>query len=664
MSQAELRRFSTYLKPQGWLEISAFLAVVGRSLLYWIVAALQLQEPLSVTALYRVGDIEYFPLVTALSKLQFGEFALKELQGTGLSSFPFASVWLHALLYRFLGVWGYIAADALVAVVYYGALALVLQVLGVAKRWALVGSLLVVTGVVGTLGSGLSEGMFAAVIYPYQAIVTPILMALLLGFAFLSKRYQTKKVLWAFLPVAIVMFSGLSLNLWGWRIPRPFVTEIYFLACIGLMGWMMNSSVTNRWGWLGLGLATAALLQGDLHSAIIMAIAIGALGIYQFQHHPGLNPIRNLLLCGVSFALGSWPFFLQRRAENLDVPVRLGVFSHDRLHPLFLPGQMPYILVAGVIVFGLLLRRWTQDSKQQRGIELLCGLGIVACFALPISFVVLGKGVQLYHFLDRLTRVLALALLVFSLQFASGVQRPAVTPEIKRLLSLGLIGLSIALPLREATQLTRVSQHMRSDFPEYQALPNYRQNFTALVQELSKPEYQTVQVLGTLDIQVYAWWVAFRQGFSFLPEAPLTTVGDAEIEERLGIFCRLIGMNTGDFQALLQRNFTHIFWLGHDKHQASGAHRFAPLSDYDPPVQAMIRRTGILNSLNIALPNSERDRLTQQFQALGTKPLRARRLDLIILGTDASVRDFAPPPALFEPLYQNAAFRVWRRKGN
>jgi hypothetical protein len=164
-------------------------------------------------------------------------------------------------------------------------------------------------------------------------------------------------------------------------------------------------------------------------------------------------------------------------------------------------------------------------------------------------------------------------------------------------------------------------------------------------------------VMGSLDLQPYVWWVGFRQGKSFLPPAPLTTVDDREIETRLAQFCHLLGMPTEQYLDLINRRLTQIFWLGHNKHQASGAYTFAPLSDYTTAAQVAIARTGKLNSQNVILPKSEQRRLVQDY--VQTSMIDFPQLDVIVLTRDGLTAGLDPGSDRFVKTYENEVFQVW-----
>ncbi|MGI0491031.1 hypothetical protein ACN4EG_04395 [Alkalinema pantanalense CENA528] len=547
---------------------------------------------------------------------------------------------------------------------------------------------LLTTGVIGGLFTEISNLIFNALSQIPIAALNRLLVVLLMGLGcilgYVTTRFTalgTRRKQWFLLAIGVMaiifplLFSLVLIPWWGGRIPRPFVTELFWLmqvACLAVLFIRQGQWLKNLKIWAGLGISFSLLFQGDVHSAVILAIvniAIMARLWWQFRQHPSEQKVclQGIGVSLVSAIITSLPFWIQRSFANPDAAIRLGLFPVDRWHPLFLPSELPYCLLAGLLLWGWFLGLTEDRSPQtRRGLGLIAILSVAACFALPISTIVLGQTVQIYQFFDRFLRVMGLGLVVYgSYGLQQLMQRisPAQIPQRWR--SIGITtGLAVALifPLREAQSLVTNSQHIRADFPEWQALPNYRQNLNALVAELSKPDYRSTKVMGTFDVQVYAWWVAFQKGASYLPEAPLTTVGDREIETRLLTFCKLLNLRPEVFLGLINRPGTNLFWLGHGKYQASRAYTYAPLSDYVPATQRQITQTGLLNSLSVALPISVQRRLLQTYLQTPDLDRTKTRLDLIVLTQDALLQGTTPIDPDFELTYENPAFRLWRRK--
>jgi hypothetical protein len=69
------------------------------------------------------------------------------------------------------------------------------------------------------------------------------------------------------------------------------------------------------------------------------------------------------------------------------------------------------------------------------------------------------------------------------------------------------------------------------------------------------------------DHQLFSWWLAFHHGF--LPEPFVASASDEEIERRLALMCRLLGMSSYDYRRFIQHPYVNLFWLRLAKYQAS-----------------------------------------------------------------------------------------------
>jgi hypothetical protein len=626
------------IRPQSMVECLLWMSIVVVGQRYWLVTAFQRpHDSLTVAAMYRHHDIQYYPLISSLAQGNLGEGNLWENRGQGLVSFPFASVSLHAGCLRLFGIVGLMVADGLGTLCYY---LVVLAFLRLFVRSSLLANCLafLITGNI--LDLGMAEYL----------------------------RY---------LPGVPA-----ELRFRGYRIPRPFITEIHFVACMSLGLWILGRTEArqSRWTWGCLGAFLALLLQGDAHGFLVMGLAIALLTIacvaIEFRN-PGKLGVC-IGVCGLAFLAASSMFWVQRCFENPDVPRRLGMFTLPRGQTWQLTNTMllQRCLEAAAFMAGfsfLMHRGWKQPSHGTRALALAC-LAILAFEAIFILGFTTGKGIQLYHFVDRLSGIISycwIALLGYLIEsfcvliitlpwrrLAEPLDRwaPVGLKAIVLCIAVGGILLSFHDEARSGPNLS----HMRASM--YPELKSYRDDFAALTAELAKPAYVDCKVAATLDHQVFAWWVSFHRGYSFLPDPFSTTVPDSEIERRIMWFLHEINADTNTFKELLHSKMFRIMWLGHDKYQCSKAYQFAPLDDYEPEAIEALNNSTILDSWVQAVPVSEQRRLISLFErsedstAWGEKP----RLDLII--TNASPRLPSPSRSGYDLVYRNGTFEVWKQR--
>ena len=680
----------TILPREIYARVFLFLVAV-KALGYWLVSSLQHpQEPLSILAMYRVGDIQVYPAIASLSQLNLGENIVFEHLQEGLLP-PFPPLFPHALFVGLFGELGFVVADVIIALSYYVALSALLRLFGISKSWSACASLLVVSGGLGFIAETLESIQTHPIVdisikSLFGLLCAVCLCSVLLSFRSSSATHRTRLIQlgWvAAVTAALLYLISTDSALWSWRIPRPFVTEVLFLICVFRISVAVtgcNHKSSRPWiPWFWLAIAFSLLFQSQLYSGLSTSLIIASVVLYSLvlslAGQDLKSGIKSLSVFLSTAAVCCAPFLLSRLLEHPDYPVRLGVFSVERGNIHLVPSLNLYFLTGAALILGWFLITALQsefDSRQSSGkqkVWILCGFCLASLFALPVSAFVLGKSVQVYHFSEHIEKVIYLTILVFFLSTRS--RRSLLFPDrgpriagkrVRTIQVLAVILLSLVATVSTALQYSQVSGHMRPDFEEYQSLTNYRSDFLEVSNELSIHRSQGAQVIGTLDAQLFSWWVSFQNGQSFIPDPALTRLPDSVVEYRLAAFCRMLELGSDEFRALINQPYVTNFWLSHDKYQASQAHTFAPLSDYDPAVQTRIGQTDINSSWDLAIPNSEQARLLLLYESVDLQKVYAKlRLDLIVLTKDAGSRNFVPSSGLFELSFENGTFRIWTK---
>lgn len=642
-NKSMLEKITATTLPMKWKEdpykILFPLAVGISVLLYWSIGWL-FGEPLSVVACYRYGDLAYYPIIRAMSDCQFGEVLILEYKGQGIQSFPWVTLLPHGFLFRVFGIWGWAIADVLIAVGYYLLLRRFLFEINIQSPLRDIAALLC------------------------SSPAKDLLVAKLRLLGFLIHLPQI-----------------------GYRIPRPFITELILLACLTMLTrcFISGDKTVRSWGLLGL--TFAALVQSNIYPAVTISILIlvGCAYLWTKQIKLGegilIFPVIVFLVVTV---FTSFPFFFQRLFEHPDVLRRFGLFHVDRFGPLFFVWRKGYILKtvfwSGLVAFGISLSSLNEKEKKSRYAVILGSLVavIAANLAMPLQIAALGKAIQPYHYRYMVLTFLGYAFLVYLLYTVELIQHARKvwsnvilehtasrmkTPAAKAILLSVLVSLILVyLAKVHVNRMHWKKSHMRSDFSEYASLSFYRRDFTALITELGKKRYADCLVLGTFDHQLYSWWVTFKGGFSFLPDPFATTMPDAVIEERLSRLCQILDMSHSDFEDFITRRYVNIFFLGSNKYQASTAYTFHPLVAYSQDIRDKIKKTSVFDSWSVHIPETEIKRLLRVFENAKTRADFNDRLDLIVLTNDESLRDHFPDPETWNNAYENQTFRVFLRK--
>ena len=83
-----LRHLRQAVLPQPCIDRLFLVAVLFSASSYWIVSRyVHPDEPESIAAMYRAGDIENYPFISALSRGQLSESVVREHAGKGVTPF-------------------------------------------------------------------------------------------------------------------------------------------------------------------------------------------------------------------------------------------------------------------------------------------------------------------------------------------------------------------------------------------------------------------------------------------------------------------------------------------------------------------------------------------------------------------------------------------------
>ena len=595
----------------------------------------------------RAGDAQYFPLVSALARLNIGDPSVYEAHGSGVASFPFAPLLGHAVFVAIFGRFGWLIADVAVAIAHLLLGRWLLVRVGVPSRWALLASL---TALFACLQDWFS---------PFHAVGVPIGM-------FPSVSVAT--------PLSPLRF------------PRPYVTELFVLLALGALLQLCvpprGRTRDRRWDAVLAGAAVAGLAQADIYAAagILPWFACFTLVrlVWEGREPGGGRPARQLalLLAGTACVL-MIPFALQRLFEQPDMARRLGMHRVDRAS-FALPPQTLRELGVGLLATVavtcplVLLRKRAvagPGTPLRRALLSLGALFFVAAgsaLAKPLFVLLTGVMLQPYHFETQFHRnfgVAATCLLVWLghllLSTAGRAVRSRLTPSPRAAARMRLIltlvwTLGVAgLVVKKAVDGLRApldAWHTRSDFFHYGELgKTYTRDLRALIAELHKRRQAGLEVLGTLDHELMVWWVVFGRGFALNPDPFTTTIPDAEIERRLFAFAHAVQIKPAELAKFLvqdsskeknnklgHNNIINNFFLGHQKY-------------------------GGATQWYLKIPKDELVRLRSDYEEWEKRP-GAYRLDGLVLFSHGSLAYLTPDPSRFTLAYENRTFRLYVRQ--
>ncbi len=602
-----------------------FLLAVASGALYWIVSLLvHADEPFPVTILYRFGDTDYLSLFYAVSRFDFHEFITEGIEPRRLVAFPFGQSLFYAVPIMVFRDYGFVVGDLIVSAI----------------RMAV------------CLAAG--RIMFKDRMGAAAAAVVIFVMT---GPLPLLSRYW--ELFW--------------FPLWDMRNLRPFVTGVFALSLVltthGLMVRLRDKRPAS-----GLDLVHGALVglavQGDLHLGITAAFVTAAIFVQRCLTSPG--DFRRLaitaLRVGIPCIVVLVPMLIQVSSVDLDVTRRIGQIPLSRLAPPLLISIGPWAELSSLLVlYGLI--EWKKiggaAAESGRRLILVAILFSAMCFlALPLSVIVLGRGVQIYHFPFRAFGFTMLGFVFAGLVLAQQLlawldQRGSrrLTAALVTVVVLVMAATHLLFLGYRSLQQARLDEQQRSWDDGWRPIQGYRHDLDDLWRELTRPEYRDRTVLATFDQQLGMLWTTRTGHHVWLPDPFLSSVSDQVIEHRLVAFTQLVGMTADQFDRHIEQEYFYNHLINGMKWQASRYYTFSPLSEYSPEEQAKIPR----RYWSTIVPGDEHRRLDALFAQ--PTPIDGR-LDLIVLTRAGDLGGLPGPLSGYTKVYENPTFIVWARQGS
>jgi hypothetical protein len=662
--------------PRRPYQVVVLLILVFSGAAFWLAAVIRHPDtPLDVLAMFRNGggsqaDTEAYPLITRY--LRRGEQFVYEAQGSGVRPESIFALLPHGVLFAGLGISGIVLADVLVQICYYGGLCALVRTLGVRSPVAEFAGLFAVAK-----GSGLVSAA---------------------SLALAGKPW--------------LLFLG------DMRLPRPFVTDIFFLLALAylVLPFVVAPAHIRRSAWALLGFFLGAVMQGDPTSFMILAVAAvfpftyllvrlrrdgmplqrvstnagqaergclpplkkgdrgGFVRMIRSQIPPDLpfskggtcyrsenrhslhGVFGNLILLTAVCAVTSLPFVWQRLGEHPDVPRRLGVFPVSRSAPLISLDGASYLVVATIgAALVLLIVAACRPDDTRRYLRAVVALWLTALAGL----------------LALPVSCVVLGKAAQTAHFGVGVR---VVASVLMLLCGASAFDAAATFARQRFGMRRLRRIAAACVcgacVYYSGAAAWRHagattlpGFIPLAVELHSLRHEGWQVMGTFDFQVALWWTAFAGGYTYFPDCSTTTLSDDALEERFASFGREIGMDAEGFRAQVADPMTRAAWLGALKYQGFQGYALAPLDEYADSDRAFIERnTSELCWSRLVVPRTTEARWLRLFDAAAPALASPWRLDLIVLRNDGVQGQLAPPAEQYDLIYTSDWYRAWQRR--
>ena len=531
------------------------------------------------------SDIQYFPPIKNFSLLEFKNGFSYNETAEKITTFPFASIIWHVLLYNIFSNYTFLILEFIFKFVQ--ALILYLIFKKIYKNSTV-------------------------------ALITTLFLFLFLFSLNLAINIGEVKYL--------IILQNLFDGFFGLRFPRPLVTSVYFFLFIYLVITLkenFNKNLTYKnLSYIALVLI---LLINSFFYFFVSCSVLMILILKDKIKYLLIKEKRKLLFFFLLIMIGSTPFIFQALYGEQDFSLRQGLININLYQKLYLTKyliksflriEFALLLLINLLIFNF--------YKQNTLLKIFFFFYLSNIFSTFIFIIFSPKVISLYQFIDLIIFSSLLYLLLFIVDFFLYIKllcrkkfyNKSIINFILIFITLCFVyfdsKFEINLKIKKLVELDKINKIL-----------------------VDQKSINSTKILFTNDIDISALWILSGNKFMSISNGFHNSFKDDVIEAQLFSSLKNINITTNDLQQILnfrsnfdKRNFL-ITFLFMNKYQANNLHTFSSSNNYDVNEILEIQKTSPLRVQNQIIPENEKRRLINKYSSFIND--KHEKPDLIIL---------------------------------
>jgi len=527
--------------------------------------------------LLNFNDGSYFPFIISLSDINFSPSFNGYFVTEGVTSFPYASIIFHAILFKLFNLHGLVIAELIFCIFGY------LLVYYFLKK------------------SGISN-------------LCSILVTFLIFFSPVILEY-----------VSFIFAYHLNSN----RFPRPLVTNVFFyLSLILLLNFVKNNFKIKK-DYIFFGIILSLLLQSFIYLFLVIGFSFFTILLLNLISYKDnfKEKFRYSLLLIIIFFLFSLPFILQNIFVEEDYAARMGLFSVNLEEKKFLFTKTidHYLkiknLIYGSIVFGFyIFFKKKFSSKYLLSFRVYLVL-FTSSFIVPLIFIIFSPYIIWFkHFFDVKNLIFIIGIILISAFIIEQFKGKLLTKTFFTTLYIFILSSNIF-------------------YYSFNASNNYSKNKERW-EDLNKVLIKSNDIISDKTNNIFSnsslinyYYIYKGQNISY-PDGFHTSLNDDQLEIQMINSFKSIGYSNTDFMELLAnkiswRSSNEIGQISGYKYQFSSIHTFFDVNDYSEKEIEFLKNDNLFLSESIALSKKETLRLVDEF--VGHKMIEEIKPKIVII---------------------------------
>ena len=416
------------------------------------------------------------------------------------------------------------------------------------------------------------------------------------------------------------------------RVPRPLVTQIYFLLFLLLLIIKNKNQKFKFWELSVIGILFSSMWGSFYYNLAISGISFAIYYFYinNFQISKVSYYIKDAVIVIIFFIIFSLPLILILLNSEPNYLVRVGLINLDLNKKIIILEHFfdKLISLEFLIVFFILTVSYiylkNKNTYKTEGINLLYII-FLSSFLAPIIFVILSPTIsEIYHFMNSLVAISFFVLTVFIfLIFSYLTQNISINKYI----------LTLAMGLMIVFYTSNNYFKMKNN-----SLNNDRLDFNSLVNELNNLKINKKDSILTFDGMAQTHLIL--QGYTNLPFviSVHTPQNDEILENKIIDIFKFLNLSKDDFLKFIHNkksgwryinnNIGKTFYM---KYQANRLITYKNSMDFSDEEIKYILKSSPLHTQQLIIPKFEIKRLVNKFIKYDNKSLLNPELIIINL---------------------------------
>jgi hypothetical protein len=578
------KNFFAELKIIFFLTLSIFI-------LRWSTLFYSSLESFNNLILFSIEDYLYFPFILNLSEFNLKPDYLNNFFVESSLPIPIYSIILHSLFYKLFGLYSFLILEIFFFFIFIYLLTKILEKFNLNFT---------------------------------QSILVTLLLIIFLNINYFLKYFYS------------IPFFGIE-NLFSYRFPRPLVSSVYFLlGFLIILDFFNNHKNKNYFFYIILGLVLALNFGSVFYNFIILSLLFFfslLIKIYNLNFYLSLPFLKKKLVLLISFIFFSLPFLWIIFNSETTYLERIGVIKLDFIQKFYLLKYLfskiisYYFLFILLVIFYLFFSLLKKKKLNRKTIFFFLIFFLTSILSLFLFVLFSPSVTEVYHSVNLVIVSTFFTIFIFvNLIIITHINNFFFDFIKKKFKIFCTVFLLVILTLSLINNYLDKKKDivMRNDFI---SLDNFFK---------TNSDSKKINSLLTFNSKVQVWWMFSGKNNFYSIHSIFSSLNTNILEANFLKNLKFLNITDSDLINILKNekkgwryNNLYLQYFSYYKYQANSLYTFNNSQDYNSDVLSFIKSSSPLYTQQIAIPNYELERISNDYKKIQTYHLDYP--DIIIL---------------------------------